>query len=208
MVVTKTVDNRWMKRYRLFFAIGFVILTFQVYLALRFFTINTENPRNPNPYPYRQPSADDTELSANSARRSNSLPLDDEDVHNVKAKKTPNKPAQSRLRVEELDFTPACEINTKEAISAIHRAKTQRCKQTISNVTCLIQNGQLYPAVLPNYCPSEGFVAGKSLGCFKDEKNFRLLNGYYGNNKNSNSPEYCIRLCLQSGFPYAGVQYS
>lgn len=53
-----------------------------------------------------------------------------------------------------------------------------------------------------------GFTAGKSLGCYRDEKNFRLLSGYYANLKTTNSPKHCINMCLQSGFPYAGVQYS
>lgn len=207
MVVTKTVDNRWIKRYRLFFIIGIVIVAFQVYLALRFFTLNPESSLKENNWsPHKISNSDDIELSVNSARRGKDvLVIDDEDVQQTKVRP---KPVANRLRVEELDFVPTCDITTKEAVSAIHRAKTQRCKQEISNVTCLIQRGLLYPTVLPNYCPNNGFKAGKSLGCFKDEKNFRLLSGYYGNNKNSNSPEYCIRLCLQSGFPYAGVQYS
>jgi protein xylosyltransferase len=57
------------------------------------------------------------------------------------------------------------------------------------------------------YCTS-GFTAGKSLGCYQDEKTFRLLSGYYANLKTTNSPKHCINMCLQSGFPYAGVQYS
>ncbi|GLH11058.1 Xylosyltransferase oxt [Gryllus bimaculatus] len=107
---------------------------------------------------------------------------------------------RSILRLEELDFVPQCDIVTKEAISAIHRAKTQQCKQEIVNITCLIQQGLLYPHYLPNTCPS--------LGCFRDNKTFRLLSGYYANLKTTNSPKHCIDLCLQSGFPYAGVQFS
>ncbi|XP_063241407.1 xylosyltransferase oxt [Bacillus rossius redtenbacheri] len=112
------------------------------------------------------------------------------------------------LNLEELDFVPVCDIVTKEAVSAIHRAKTQRCKQTIANITCLIQRRLLYPRRLPNSCPSNGFTAGKSLGCYEDKKTFRLLSGYFANLKTTNSPQHCINLCLQSGFQYAGVQYS
>ncbi|XP_075224237.1 xylosyltransferase oxt isoform X2 [Lycorma delicatula] len=111
------------------------------------------------------------------------------------------------LRVEELDFVPLCEITGKEAISAIHRAKTQHCKQLLANVTCLIQHQQLYPTQLKHSCPAAGYEAGRSLGCFQDEKKFRLLSGYYANLKTTNSPQHCINLCLQSGFPYAGVQF-
>lgn len=148
------------------------------------------------------------------------------------------------LRLEELDFTPFCEITNKEAVSAIHRAKTQLCKQEIANITCLINDSNLYPKVLQMECPTRqgkflctfnnsiffapniiifglsascihkyshffvGLTAGKSLGCFQDEKNLRTLNGYSVSLKTTNSPELCINLCLQSGFPYAGVEYS
>lgn len=60
------------------------------------------------------------------------------------------------LRVEELDFVPLCEITGKEAVSAIHRAKTQHCKQLLANVTCLIQQEQLYPTYLEHSCPAPG----------------------------------------------------
>lgn len=63
---------------------------------------------------------------------------------------------RTSLRLEELDFVPVCDIVAKEAISAVHRAKTQLCKQKLSNITCLIQQRQLYPHHLPNSCPSPG----------------------------------------------------
>lgn len=225
MVVTKNIDNRWLRRYKIFFLIGILILSFQLYLAIRFFGLSVDSAQNTSrwsPHKLSNIDSNDVENSVNSARRSkDGLVIDDEDIGNsvhqhkqrlsIKSNHGTNKvytKNQTYLRLEELDFVPSCEITTKEAISAIHRAKTQRCKQKISNITCLISQGLLYPNQLPNYCPNKGYVAGKSLGCFKDEKNYRLLNGYYGNYKNMNSPEFCIRLCLQSGFLYAGVQYS
>ncbi|KAF5304046.1 hypothetical protein FQA39_LY01831 [Lamprigera yunnana] len=223
--MTKGIDNRWLKRYRICFLIGVLILTFQIYLAVHFFRINTDitntsNQWNPRKVVHLETS--DVENSVNSARRSkDGLSTDDEDISNNLQQAKDKYRARSNviinkthlknhlhLRLEELDFVPQCKITTKEAISAIHRAKTQKCKQIISNVTCLINDGMLYPKKLPNYCPNNGFVTGKSLGCFKDEKSFRLLSGYYGNYKNTNSPDFCIQLCLQSGFLYAGVQYS
>ena len=65
---------------------------------------------------------------------------------------------RTSLRLEELDFVPLCDILAKEAISAIHRAKTQLCKQKLANITCLIQQRQLYPHHLPNTCPSQGNI--------------------------------------------------
>ncbi|GJQ70820.1 oxt [Trypoxylus dichotomus] len=218
MVVPRNVDNRkWMRRYRTFFMIGTLILCLQLYLAFRFFTINHAS----NTWsPHKLSKSEILELESgvvNSARRSKDGLSDDEDVKFNEKEKKANKHTEKyqfnktviKLRLEELDFVPVCEVNTKEAISAIHRARTQKCKQEISNTTCLIQKGLLYPKTLPNFCENENSqLTGKSLGCFKDEKSFRILSAYYSNNKENNSPEYCIYLCLQSGFSFAGVQYS
>lgn len=62
----------------------------------------------------------------------------------------------SMLRLEELDFMPLCDIVGKEAVSAIHRAKTQHCKQQLANITCLNIRGDLYPQQLPHSCPNNG----------------------------------------------------
>lgn len=229
MVVTKREERRWYRRYRSFFIFGILICGFQLYLALKFLTINSDTADNSKWNPYKVVGdTNDLDNSVNSARRlKEGFVVDDEDIYsntnvndNIQKLRrnqgkyntinNPQKPKtnQSHLPVEEFDFVPACDIYTKEAISAIHRAKTQKCKQELVNITCMTQQDLLYPKELPNYCPSAGFITGKSLGCFKDEKNYRILNGYYANLKNSNSPDYCIQMCLQSGYPYAGVQYS
>uniref|UniRef100_A0A182Y7V1 protein xylosyltransferase n=1 Tax=Anopheles stephensi TaxID=30069 RepID=A0A182Y7V1_ANOST len=114
---------------------------------------------------------------------------------------------QHILRLDELDFVPPCELTRKETVSAIHRAKSQSCKAKIVEVACEILAGKFYPQRLPNYCPRGDHSPNRALGCFRDEKNFRLLSGYYSTFKTNNSPEKCIRLCLQSGYPFAGVQY-
>lgn len=201
-------NKKWMRRYRLFFVIGLAILSMQIFLAARFLSIN----RNQKTEEYHwQPSnlenELDQEVESNSAGKNKIENVDDEDTLLSKNKKGRLNQTHS-LRYEELDFAPTCDISTKEAISAINRAKTQHCKHLISNITCLSNSGQLYPVNLKSSCPAEGYVGHKELGCFKDEKNYRLLNGYFGINKKENSPHYCIKLCLQSGFPYAGVQYS
>lgn len=71
------------------------------------------------------------------------------------------------LNLDELDFHPWCNITTKEAVSAIHRARTQACKHEIANVTCLMQQGMLYPKRLPRYCPLKGEIFASSLLSFK-----------------------------------------
>lgn len=138
-----------------------------------------------------------------SARKLNTDLSDDEDFQeNI------NKKPTSLLRVEELDFKPSCDVTSREAISAIHRAKTQICKQQIVNKTCSIQEGNFYSKRLLNSCPSHGHTYGKQLGCYQDEKKLRLLSGFYGNYATTNSPLNCLAICIQAGFPYAGVQYA
>lgn len=114
----------------------------------------------------------------------------------------------SNIKLDNLKFKPVCDIVSKEAISAVHRAQTQTCKEIIVNITCAIQMGTFYPKHLLNSCPHQPYVANRPLGCFKDDKKFRTLSGYYINFKTTNTPKRCIQLCLQSGFVYAGVQYS
>lgn len=60
------------------------------------------------------------------------------------------------LKLDELNFKPNCDIVTKEAVSAINRAKSQHCKQEIANLTCLTYSNKLYASRLPRYCPSKG----------------------------------------------------
>lgn len=68
-----------------------------------------------------------------------------------------NLPSNSKsINYDELDFKPRCEISTKEAISAINRATTQQCKEEIADITCLMQNDELYPKTLPRYCHLKG----------------------------------------------------
>lgn len=55
-----------------------------------------------------------------------------------------------------LDFDPICSVKSPEAISAINRATTQKCKEEIVNISCLMQTNKLYPRKLPRYCHLRG----------------------------------------------------
>lgn len=136
----------------------------------------------------------------------NDLRLNSADVSLNAAKLASN--SNTNLKLVDSKFKPACDIIAKEAISAIYRAQTRLCKELIANTTCDIQSGIFYPQSLPNYCPHEPYTKNRPLGCYKDDKKFRTLSGYYINFKTVNTPTRCIQLCLQSGFVYAGVQYS
>lgn len=97
---------------------------------------------------------------------------------------------------------------TKEVTSAIQRASTDSCRKHIIEVACAIQNGTFYPRWLPSSCPTGSHIPNRYLGCFKDQQDERLLNGYVTVQKSNNTPRKCIQLCLQSGFVFAGTQYS
>lgn len=169
----------------------------QIFIALKFFPSVNDNLLKKNGL---LPLSRQEEVSA---RKINYGLSDDEDFASNKQPK-----AGSHLRVEELDFQPACDIHSREAVSAIHRAKTQHCKHIIVNKTCLIQEGHFYPDSLPSFCPHKGKSYGQYLGCYADEKKLRLLSGFYGNYANTNSRKSCLDICIQGGFPYAGVQYA
>ncbi|TNN83393.1 Xylosyltransferase 2 [Liparis tanakae] len=54
------------------------------------------------------------------------------------------------------DFAPKCDIGGKDALSALHRAGSQQCRQEIANIVCRHQAGKLMPAALPQFCPQLG----------------------------------------------------
>lgn len=179
-----------------------VVLAFfiHIFIALSFFPSINDNLLKKNGYI----SSVRQIVSEVSARKNNIGFSDDEDL----TLNNKNQKQSTYLRLEELDFKPSCEIKSRESISAIHRAKTQNCKQQIVNKTCLIQSGNFYPVELPNVCLRGQTTYGKHLGCYADEKKLRLLTGFYGNYANTNSPTACLDICIQGGFLYAGVQYA
>ncbi|MEQ2279638.1 hypothetical protein AMECASPLE_011472 [Ameca splendens] len=54
------------------------------------------------------------------------------------------------------DFMPKCDITGKDALSALHRAGSQQCRQEIANIVCQHRAGQLMPKSLPQFCPQLG----------------------------------------------------
>ncbi|CAK8682353.1 unnamed protein product [Clavelina lepadiformis] len=56
---------------------------------------------------------------------------------------------------ENFKFNPVCEVTLKDAQSAISRAKSQQCKQTISDVACKMQGNSLFPESMPRTCPHD-----------------------------------------------------
>ncbi|XP_064113215.1 xylosyltransferase oxt-like [Macrobrachium nipponense] len=107
---------------------------------------------------------------------------------------------------EHLGVKVPCFLRSKEAVSAIKRATTSHCRSLIANISCQIQSGSFYPSRLQSYCPSNGRVRGKSMGCFVDSREKRILRGHAAQLKR-NTPNICADICYQRGYVYAGVQY-
>lgn len=253
-----SMSSQWLRRYKLFFLIGLLLLGIQLLLGYLLPIFGTSDDIfNSNSASLYNGLVDDQNVRKNKAAFSElfqeeNLSFDDEDIinsnpivsfnniagvgvpkivvassakggmtngntninHNsLNANSIANGSSKhqmliSNLKLGDLKFKPTCDILAKEAISAVYRAQTQHCKETIVNITCAIQNGKFYPTKLPNQCPHEPYSENRALGCYKDDKKFRTLSGYYINFKTKNTPQKCIQLCLQSGFVYAGVQYS
>lgn len=192
------------RRYKLLVLIGILILAFQVFLAYKSFNIPI--------YQSSGSTNDDKSIYQQQLKQSQvNINNDDEDIinSNVHSQDVAIRNEKSSTLLSELKFKPKCDIyNDKEVVSALQRSKTQECKEHIVDVACQIKSGHLYPAKLANTCPSGNYIANRSIGCFKDEKKNRLLSNYYSNFKETNSPKKCIQICLQSGYLFAGVQYS
>lgn len=75
------------------------------------------------------------------------------------SRKTPVRgKTANKIDLSHLPFKANCVIRTKNAASAIERAKSIRCKEELVNVTCLMQKNQLYPRDLPSNCPHKGMI--------------------------------------------------
>lgn len=102
-----------------------------------------------------------------------------------------------------------CNITAKEAVSAINRATSLGCKQELVDLVCSLDKGLVYPASLPRSCPKKVDPAtkGRHMGCFQDSFTKRVLQGHLVKMKDTNSPQVCLEVCINTGFSYSGVQY-
>uniref|UniRef100_A0A2M4AJX4 protein xylosyltransferase n=1 Tax=Anopheles triannulatus TaxID=58253 RepID=A0A2M4AJX4_9DIPT len=177
-------------RYKVFFLIGLLLVSAQIFLAYKLLRLPL--------------TGNETTEERDVSRKLYENHAPQKAAVASKGKKVATG---GQLKLAELPFVLPCEPTNKEAISAINRAKSETCKAKIVEVACEIQKNKFYPHHLPNYCPHGDHSPDRPLGCFRDEKAFRLLSSYYTRFKTNNTPERCILLCLQSGYPYAGVQY-
>uniref|UniRef100_A0A1L8E2J2 protein xylosyltransferase n=1 Tax=Nyssomyia neivai TaxID=330878 RepID=A0A1L8E2J2_9DIPT len=210
MAIVEGLAGRWLRRYRFFFLLGLLIISLQVFLAYKSLKLPLFGAQSSGDEHYGVTSdkkgSHMGKMSKTGGHASAIVDEEDENSNTYSKKDVPKKPPH-KIHLDDLLFNPTCSIHSREAISAINRARTQECKQHIANISCAIQAGQMYNTWLPSFCPRGHHLPNRALGCFQDEKKKRLLTGYYTNFK-GNSPTSCIKMCLQSGFVYAGVQYS
>ncbi|XP_076626071.1 xylosyltransferase oxt isoform X2 [Colletes latitarsis] len=213
MVITKNNSiNRsssCLRKYRILFVFGITVLCVQIYLAHMFFGLEIRN-RKSSRLSSEEDDLSQAEDDEGLPKGLRQLKLPPDKQTNTNKVLQRNHTTRIKLDHKSLNFIPSCEFNGKEAVSAVTRAKSQACKQRIVNVTCLNQQGLLYPDRIQSLCPNSLGFADRpvSLGCFKDDKTLRILSGYYHVFKGNNSPERCAFLCLQSGYSYAGTEYS
>ncbi|XP_030372520.1 xylosyltransferase oxt [Scaptodrosophila lebanonensis] len=202
---------RWLRRYRSFFIVILMIIAIQVFLAyksLDIANVDFVNPLRKRDVAAVSKSASAPTHSATEASVEQAASVKEDQEQQQQKPPVPVK-SQPKLSIKQLElgFEPECDINAKEAISALQRAKTKDCRQHIAHIACAIQAGRFYATKLRSGCPAGNYTANVSLGCYRDEKDHRLLGGYFVSFKTYNSPSRCVELCLQSGYPYAGVQY-
>ncbi|KYN31445.1 Xylosyltransferase oxt [Trachymyrmex septentrionalis] len=202
-----------LRKYRLIFAFGITVLCVQVYLHTFFGLDNDKGKSSRLSSGEGGSSQPEEDEGLPKGLRQLKLPPDKQTNINKQTQlqsQLRNRTAKIKLDRKSLNFTPVCEVTVREAVSAVTRAQNQACKQRIVNVTCLSQQGLLYPERVQSLCShSPGFTdIPINLGCFKDDKTLRALSGYYHVFKGNNTPERCAYMCLQSGFPYAGTEYS
>ena len=91
-----------------------------------------------------------------------------------------------------------CAVAGKTALSAIKRAKTQHCKKELSRVACQLQDDQLFPPKIPNFCQRVNSSPGSLLGCYKDGDEQKILSEYGA--LHFSSRRLCALLCFFRNF--------
>lgn len=177
---------RW-KRYRLVFIVLLVILTVQLLLGYQSNKLDEDGGKGT--------SGGDVRPSLFFPPSGGSLPLDDDDnqpsnsnhhqhpagredflrsvssigeAGNHPAAESKKEAAKMR-HLDGLSFNPTCEVQSRDAHSAVNRAKTEDCKRQILDTVCAIESGTFYAEQLTSRCPKGNFTRGRSLGCFQDD---------------------------------------
>ncbi|XP_037286731.2 xylosyltransferase oxt-like isoform X1 [Rhipicephalus microplus] len=218
MAVSRVVTSqRWCRRHVPYFAIGVAILSVQIVLGYLFYLAPASESHAGHLPTARTAGSRASDSQASNGREQSAQSDDeynDEDGGQHPRSESQRSPLASNyvngsegINWAQLGFRPECDIVEKDALSAIRRATTTRCKQELANVTCLVRRGLLYPSELPRFCKtSPGRVVGAHLGCFRDDRKSRIFERLASRTR-SNSRRHCVGLCLRLGFAWAGLQY-
>ncbi|XP_042203062.1 xylosyltransferase oxt-like [Homarus americanus] len=204
LIVSFNIFRVVCRKYGFYLVIGIMIILFQGFSGYYVLRLGTDERQleayNSRSIPEEERSQVDVESRVYQANDKG-----DADSHN----KGPPDVAEvdsKELSKEWLGIDTPCKIRSRESLSAIKRATTVHCKTVIANISCQIQAGSFYPVRLQSYCPSNGKVRGKHVGCFVDSRENRILRGHAGQLKR-NTPTLCSDICYQRGYIYSGVQY-
>ncbi|KAL1416708.1 hypothetical protein MTO96_027605 [Rhipicephalus appendiculatus] len=218
MAVSRVVTSqRWCRRHVPYFAIGVAILSVQIVLGYLFYLAPASESNAGHLPTARTGGSRASDAQASNGREQSAQSDDeynDEDGGQHPRSESRRSPSASHdingseaINWAQLGFRPECDIVEKDALSAIRRATTTRCKQELANVTCLVRRGMLYPSELPRFCETPpGRVVGAHLGCFRDDRKSRIFERLASRTR-SNSRRHCVGLCLRLGFAWAGLQY-
>ena len=69
-----------------------------------------------------------------------------------------NKRGKNHPNEIPVKFQPKCFLEAKETLSAIERARTSQCKQSLADVACDNLANKLFPTKLVSTCPLKGNV--------------------------------------------------
>ncbi|KAK6019058.1 WSC domain protein [Ostertagia ostertagi] len=102
----------------------------------------------------------------------------------------------------------SCNVTDPLAVSALARAKTESCIRKITDAACRLKNGAFHDQFPESQCGNhDSSLINMRVGCFKDHKNNRTLNGFSYEFKSDNSAEKCRSFCYRAGFVYYGLEF-
>ncbi|XP_075725335.1 xylosyltransferase 2-like isoform X2 [Rhipicephalus microplus] len=177
MAVSRVVTSqRWCRRHVPYFAIGVAILSVQIVLGYLFYLAPASESHAGHLPTARTAGSRASDSQASNGREQSAQSDDeynDEDGGQHPRSESQRSPLASNyvngsegINWAQLGFRPECDIVEKDALSAIRRATTTRCKQELANVTCLVRRGLLYPSELPRFCktsPAVGEVTKREI---------------------------------------------
>lgn len=214
-IVTLNILRVIFRKYKIYVFLGLLVVSFQVFSGYYIFSIGSDKSLQES-FLETENSRLEREVNRNVAIKkedAESIDYNNSDLqdtlNHIKNKKPESHSDVDSYNLENDELASlklSCRVRSKEALSAIQRAKTEECKREIGNISCQVQAGSFYPTRLKSYCPSNGKVRGKAMGCFVDSRDKRILKGHAMQLKH-NTPALCVDICYQRGYMHAGVQY-